>query len=222
MQAINLLRDDERRTQGPVRTPFLVRSVLALVGGLLVLAAIQWIVSERMSARDSQMAEREWSLIKTRNQTNEKLATRLGSAEAYRQELDSWNRARLDAVHLLHFVQETVPDAIQVIRLSWDDDFMTDDKAPGASKTNPKVSRALRMRLAGRVRGNNAQELVEGLISRISSYALPSDAGGGTNLFFSAVELRAFQAPSAPGTDPTAADLREFDIEARGTQRDFP
>lgn len=218
MQPINLLREEERRLQGQVHRPFMIRTVLALIGALLVLAGARWVVADRLKARDFRMAEREWIQIKSRDQANQQLAAQLRSAEEYERELDAWNRSRLDAGHLLDFVQEAVPDTIQLIRLGWDDDYVLNDKAPGASKTNPQVSRAARMRLAGRARGGSAQALVEALIARISLYTGPS----GTDPFFSAVELRSFQAPPAPGTDTTVVDLREFDLDARGLERAFP
>ena len=56
------------------------------------------------------------------------------------------------------------------------------------------------------------------------SRAIPPSASTapGTDPFFSAVELRSFQAPPAPGTDTTVVDLREFDLDARGLERAFP
>lgn len=218
MLNINLLRDEERRYQGQVSSRFVFRAVLGAALALAALGALRMITREVSLQRDYQEAASEWSRLKTAYGADEAAMARLNVAQGYRQELTSWSNARLDATALLGEIQGMIPDTIQLIRLSWEDEFITPPKGDAAATNRPPVSRAVRMRVAGRAVGRDAQAQVEKLISRISSYA---PVAGGSN-FFTRVQLRAMQAPAARDPGEPMVDSREFDLDAQGLPRAMP
>ncbi len=218
MLIINLLRDEERRYQGHVSSRFILRAVLGAAAGLVVVGGLRMIVKEVTRGREYEEAKAEWAEMKNVSMADEAAMARLNAAQSYRRELASWSHARLDATALLAAIQRMTPDTIQIIRLSWEDEFATPPREEAATTNRPPVSRVLRLRVAGRAVGRDAQSQVEKLIGQISGYA---PVAGGSN-FFARVQLRAMQSPAARDSSEPLADSRDFDLDAEGQPRAMP
>lgn len=218
MLQINLLRDEERRYQGHVSSQFVIRAVLGATAALALLGGIRLAVNEYTQQRDYSSAMTEWDGMKNAYLADEAAMARLNAALGYKRELESWSKSRLDATEILAGIQGMIPDTIQLIRLSWKDEFTTPPKGEAAATNAPPVSREMRMRVAGRAVGRDAQAQVETLIREISGYSPTGD----TSNFFARVELRAMQAPTVRDPSEPMTDSRDFDLDAQGIPRAMP
>ncbi len=156
---IDLLKEGERRYEGPVSTRFLLvtgagfgLSVIALVvaycifQGMVIRAQL-----ERYRASWDQMEPRYIELTALRNTVQK--------AERIREEIEGWGRSGESWHRILLHIQREIPPSIQITRLAGRDpvEFPT---RPQRGEPIPDPVRRTQILLSGRVVGAGGEEQV--------------------------------------------------------------
>jgi len=114
---VSLLRDAERRYQGPVSQAFMVRGALALLAVLVAGLGGGMIVRHAEVRQRLRSAQEEWSRTEPRYQKLLAVQGEIARNRALLTELDGWKTARLEGYFLLSALQELVPPTVQFTRL---------------------------------------------------------------------------------------------------------
>ena len=167
---IDLLKESERRYEGPVSTRFLLvtgagfgLSVIALVvayfifQGMIIRAQL-----ERYRASWEQMEPRYIEITALRDMVQE--------AERIRQELEGWVRSGESWHRILLHIQREIPPSIQLVRLDGRDPVEAPTR-PQRGEATPDPVRRTQILLSGRVVGAGG----EGQVTRFIRALLDTD-----------------------------------------------
>ena len=216
---LDLMVDEERRYQGPVSVPFIIRaggvSLAVAVGMMLLNSGYRAYVI----GRDLRAAEANWARIKPRHEAVQRSNAALTLLTNCVGEIEGWQRARLSVGLMMDKVERLIPANIQLVRVEYRDDLEAPSRTAGAKPAGPDLARSLKIRIAGRAHEPDARGEIEGLISRLKDLR----PEGATNALLHNVELQSVQSVEvggAAGSDAgRAAPVYEFEIVARGEPR---
>jgi hypothetical protein len=165
---LDLLRDAERRFQGPVSVRFAVRMALAAVGTVVALVLI--VVGRGYFATHRSVAEARVAWEKISPHYKDALARQkdLNALQGLDRWLTNWHSARLNTSGLLYDLQDLVPTNIQLTRLTLVSDFDTraESATARAAKTNAPIVRVRSsLTMEGKASGERAEESANGFVA---------------------------------------------------------
>jgi hypothetical protein len=222
---VDLLRDSERRYQGPVSVRFAVATAGLTVGAILFLAGAILVYRQISLSSDLKWARREWEKIKPRHEEILRTEKEVAADQAFLTELDAWAQTRINWNEVLGEFQKTVPSNVQLTRLEvrGDWEFLKAASPPPAeseaedAKKKPEPPpipmRMFKMEVGGRASGQLADEDVVRFANEIKT-------SEGLKHLFDSVKLQHLtKAAPTPGTQE--AD-RVFEIEGIVGSRKMP
>jgi hypothetical protein len=187
---VNLLKDAEKRYQGPVSIRFLLRTGGIGVGALLLIYAVLAIQGQYMLRRNLKAAQEEWTRIGPRYEEITKRQAVLNSYKTLLDELNQWGATNADAqLHrMLLQLQKQIPPSVQLLKVDVSSDWVfvkpeppKPPPKPAKGEKKPKEKpkegekkpekpvvkdlgavpgREVRLLIAGRVTGELADEVV--------------------------------------------------------------
>jgi len=204
---IDLLKNSEKRYQGPVSGRFIgFLSIFSLLATVLLIASY---VLFSMYLRKGQLewARDSWDFLEPRYKNLIEIRKSTAEIENLLEELKGWSNSSLPASDLLSEFQLINPDTIQFLRLNLRDSIR---EPKGAPPEGEKVAayRICRLSISGLSHGNQSESAVIDLIADLRQIA-------DTNTFFNTVTLNAMQ------KEEVSATTRSFSISAEGSSREM-
>jgi Tfp pilus assembly protein PilN len=177
---VNLIRSEERRYQGPVSKRFILLSLGgALAAGLFIWAGVGW-TQRAETQKELTALESEWALIQPRYNLAKAKAAQIGQIEEVEKELKLWGATRLQSDKMLEEFASTVPENIQIVRLSIFSEWSVvrppaPPPPPENTETRPKPpppgipARKSAMSISGRAAGDDGSDAVVKMVQDLKA-----------------------------------------------------
>jgi hypothetical protein len=230
---VDLLKDTERRYQGPVSMRFMIRAggvtlalVLFVFGGL----AIQRQVMLRYRLKS---ATEEWARLGPRYEEITKRQAVVSSYKGLLDELNGWGMTNSHWYDMLLELQKTVPPNVQLSKLNVDGgwEFIKPEKKkeppkkegakleekPAAKEVIVQVTpaRSIRLSIGGRVQGELADEIVV-------QFTKSLEKSKGFDTYFDTMELEKLFRVEEGGRESSGIAWRQFEIQGLSKARPIP
>ena len=166
MYTLDMLREHERRYEGPVSMRFLAGVGMGAVAAALLLVMAYFLLVESMLLGERTRLQATWDDMQTRYAATRALQQQLAAAERYAEEIDGWERSRSPADRVLLHLQREIPASVQLVRLEWRDAIEPPPRAADRG-TEGDPMRRLSVFLSGRVTGAAGEDTVTRLIRRL-------------------------------------------------------
>lgn len=204
---IDLLKNSEKRYQGPVSGRFIgFLSIFSVLATVLLIASYALFA---MYLRKGQLewARDSWEFLEPRYKNLIEVRNSTAEIENLLEELKGWSKSSLPTSGLLNEFQLRNPDNIQFLRLNLRDNMREPKEAP-AEGEKIAAYRVCRLGINGLSHGDQSESAVIDLIADLRRI-------GDTNSFFSTVTLNAMQ------KEDMSATTRSFSISAEGRNREM-
>lgn len=199
---VNLLKPAEARYQGMVSKAFAVRVSLWGGGALLLLLVVVAVVNHRSVVHGLEVSRESWATMQPRYERVKAMQQELAQGVALKNELTSWNRSRVAWGDLLEGLGKTVPEEVQLTKLTVRSDFVM---LPGADgkKENGLPARTYTFRIDGQTLSEQADSVVVRFVD-----TLREESSGFTDM--DSIKLQGLQRSRAGDVDDAQ---RTFGIE---------
>jgi hypothetical protein len=139
---VNLMLDTERRSASPVSMTALIRLALATLVLLVLLAVFTVFSGFRNLQRDVRWAHEQWQQDEPKYEAAIKLRNDLALQKSILEEMNGWQKARVEWARQLEALQGAVPPSVQLTDLRVGYLLLV--------LTNNAAARVFEMRLAGK------------------------------------------------------------------------
>lgn len=204
---IDLLKNSEKRYQGPVSGRFIGFLSIFLLLATVLLTASYALFTMYLRKGQLDWARDSWKFLEPRYNNLIEVRNSNSEIDDLLKELKGWNTSALPTTDLLEEFQRITPENIQFTRLNLRDDMR---EPKGAPPEGEKIAayRICRVGISGLSHGSKSESAVIDFISDLHR-------AGDTDAFFSAVTLNAMQ------KEDMSATIRSFSISAEGKHRDL-
>ena len=158
---VDLILESEQRSGSPVSGKGIVRIASLVVPTIIAFIVILGLLNVRAVSSTVKNREREWSRKKIQQEDAVTLRKAVVRNQAVWDEIESWRTTRTDVALLLAALQREVPASVQLVDLTFSDDFAFDE--------DKGVVRRLKLTINGLADGFKAKDAVEKLTRRLQT-----------------------------------------------------
>jgi len=166
---VNLLRPEEFRHQGAVSKSFAVRAAAWGGGALGVLLLLIGLMNQYSVSRQLASSRETWEKTEPRYNRVRLMQNNLNASKTIWNELQAWNRSRVEWHRQLRDMQRIVPADVQLTRLQIKAQLIMIPEGPDAKEDEVVPARQFQMMLDGQAAGERADEVVVEFVNSMRS-----------------------------------------------------
>lgn len=172
MYAIDMLKESERRYEGPVSTRFLVFTGIGAGLTALGLVAAYFLFVSLALRTSLERSQRTWQQLEPRYRELSALQQTLRDVERSAEEIEGWSRSGEQWSRKLLHLQRLMPPSIQLVRLEARDQIELPAR-PQPGQPMPDPIRRAHIYITGRITGAAGEDEITRLIDALLQPADP-------------------------------------------------